>query len=48
MLEYIEEYRRELDANNRPVRKFKKQSVSGFEDVLMSARLDVIMRARDS
>ncbi|TRT77867.1 MAG: hypothetical protein EWV82_18695 [Microcystis aeruginosa Ma_AC_P_19900807_S299] len=33
---------------NRPVRKFKKQSVSGFEDVLMSARLDVIMRARDS
>jgi hypothetical protein len=33
---------------NRPVRKFKNQSVSGFEDVLMSARLDVIMRARDS
>jgi VanZ family protein len=32
----------------RPVRKFKKQSVSGFEDVLMAARLDVIIRARDS
>jgi hypothetical protein len=33
---------------NRPVRKFKKQFVSGFEDVFMSARLDVIMRDRDS
>jgi len=32
----------------RPVRKFIKQSVSGFEDVFRSARLDVIMRARDS
>ncbi|GCL39969.1 helicase-like protein [Sphaerospermopsis reniformis] len=34
--------------NNRPVRKLKRQSVYGFEDVLISARLDVIIRARDS
>jgi hypothetical protein len=33
---------------NRPVRKLKRQSVYGFEDVLISARLDVIIRARDS
>ncbi|WP_137668565.1 DUF1156 domain-containing protein [Sphaerospermopsis reniformis] len=32
----------------RPVRKLKRQSVYGFEDVLISARLDVIIRARDS
>jgi hypothetical protein len=36
------------DIDNRPVRKLKRQSVYGFEDVLISARLDVIIRARDS
>ncbi|GCL39392.1 hypothetical protein SR1949_45180 [Sphaerospermopsis reniformis] len=39
---------RDKSQDIRPVRKLKRQSVYGFEDVLISARLDVIIRARDS
>ncbi len=37
-----------LSVVNRLVRKFKKQSVSGLEMVSVKARVNVIMRARDS